>query len=57
MEIILSNKKINSCHLSDLSIDSKNCICLFDKYWVLKSLYIWKIRELYDMIASSHSGK
>lgn len=41
-------KEIDLHHFSDLSVDSKNCICQFGQYWVPEKLYLLVIRELHD---------
>ncbi len=49
-------KKIDSRHFSDFSVDSENCIRWFGRLWVLESLYLSVIREVYDQITSGHPG-
>ena len=47
---------INTCHLSDLFVDTKNCICQFDRLWVPDNLQLTVIRDVHDQIATGHPG-
>ena len=49
-------KSINICHLSDLFVDTENCICRFDRLWVPDNLQLTVIRNVYDQIATGHPG-
>ncbi len=49
-----SIKKTDFRHFSDLSVDSRNCICQFDRFWVSEKWYLSMIREIHDQIAFSH---
>ena len=47
---------INTRHLSDLFIDTKNCIRRFDRLWVPDNLQLTVIRDVHDQIATGHPG-
>ncbi len=47
---------INTRYLSDLSIDTRGCICRFNRIWVPDHLQLIVIREVHDQIATSHPG-
>ncbi len=51
-----SIKDINTCHLSDLSIDTKGCIRQFNRFWVPDHLQLMVIRKVYDQIAIGYPG-
>ncbi len=45
---------INTCNLSDLSIDTRGCICRFNRLWVPNHLQLMVIREVHDQITTDH---
>ena len=49
-------KGTNTRHLSDLFVDTKNCICQFDCLWVPDNLQLTVIRDVHDQIATGHPG-
>ena len=51
-----SIESINTCHLSDLFIDTKDCIRQFNRLWVSNNLQLTVIRDVYDQIATGHPG-
>ena len=51
-----SIEDINTHHLLDLFVDTKNCIRRFDHLWVLDNLQLTVIRDVHDQIAIGHPG-
>ena len=51
-----SIEDINTCHLSDLFVDIKNCIRRFNRLWVPDNLQLTVIRDVHDQIATRHPG-
>lgn len=47
---------INICYLSDLFVDTKNCICRFDRFWIPDNLQLMVLRDVNNQIAIEHSG-
>ena len=47
---------INTRHLSDLFIDTKDCIRQFNRLWVPDNLQLTVIRDVHDQIATGHPG-
>ncbi len=47
---------INTRHLSDLFVDTKNCIRRFDRLWVPDNLQLTVIRDVHDQMATEHPG-
>ena len=47
---------INTRHLSDLFVDTKNYIRRFDRLWVPDNLQLTVIRDVHDQIAIGYSG-
>ena len=45
---------INTRHLSDLFIDTKDCIRQFNRLWVPDNLQLTVIRDVHDQIATGH---
>ena len=45
---------INTRYLSDLFVDTKNCIRQFDRLWVPDNLQLTVIRDMHDQIATRH---
>ena len=43
-------------HLSDLSIDTSDCIYQFNRLWVPDNLQLTVIRAMHDQIAKGHLG-
>ena len=48
IRISFSIESINTCHLSDLFVDTKNCLRRFDRLWVSDNLQLTVIRDVYD---------
>ncbi len=51
-----SIENINTCYFSDLFIDTRGCICWFNRFWVPDHLQLMVIREVHDQIAIGHPG-
>ncbi len=49
-------ENINTCHLSDLLIDIRNCIHQFDCLWVTNHLQLMVLKEKHDQIVIGHPG-
>ena len=49
-------ESINTRHLSNLFVDTKNCIRQFDRLWVPDNLQLTVIRDVHDQIATGHPG-
>ena len=45
---------INTRYLSNLLIDTKDCICQFNRFWVPDNLQLTVIRDVHDQIATRH---
>ena len=56
IRISFSIEGINTRHLSDLFIDTKDCIHRFNYFWVPNNLELTVIRDVHDQIASGHPG-
>lgn len=56
IRISSSIKDINTCHLSDLSLDTNNCISQFNYVLIPDNLQLMVIRDIHDQIATSYSG-
>ena len=51
-----SIESINTCYISDLFIDTKDCIHQFNCLWVPDNLQLTVIRDMHDQITSGHPG-
>ena len=56
IRISSSIEDINTCHFSDLFVDTKNCIYWFDRLWVPDNLQLTVIRDVHNQIATGHPG-
>ena len=50
-------KKIDLHHFSHLSVDLKNYICQYGRFWVSKDLYSLVLKEVHNQKASSYPGR